>query len=141
MLALATVGCSGQAHDRYELPGSEISQYGTAYISAVVASAPDGDLKQGAGEYVVVRTNWSQRTDLGGWSVEDAEENRLQLGIGTQVDPGNEIHVHPACGETTPSAVFNCLDREVLDDDGDVLRLLDSGGAEVATFAYGSKSQ
>ncbi len=137
-VALAAVGCGGSSPaGTYELPAEQAEQYDTAYLAAVVAATDGDDLEEGAGEHVVVANNWDHRTDMGGWWIEDADGNRLPLGIGRQIDPNAELRVHTSCGEDTDEAVFACLDVEVLDDDGDVLRLLDSAGSEVARFAYG----
>lgn len=140
-LLLFAVGCTGQPTGPYELPSEEASEYATAYLAVVVAD-PEGDgLERGAGEHVVLRNNWDHRADLGGWSVEDADGNRMNLGIGRQLDPDAELRVHTSCGEDTDEAVFACLDTEMLDDDGDVLRLLDAAGSEVARFAYGNAAE
>jgi hypothetical protein len=84
----------------------------------------------------VIANNADIRIDMGGWALEDAQGNRLPLGIGRQIDVGTELHVHSSCGEDTDEAVFACVDAEVLDDDGDVVRLLDSAAGEVAVLAY-----
>lgn len=135
---LAATVCGGPAAGRYELPSSQSGQYQTAYVAVVVASTVGHDLAPGAGEHVIVRSNWDLRTDMGGWTVEDADGNRLRLGIGRQLEPETDLRVHASCGEDSDEAVFACLDQEVLDDTGDVVRLLDAGGSEVARFAYGA---
>ena len=140
-LALVVAACGGSGPaEPYELPASEAERYDTAFIAVVVADVEGDDLAPDAGEHVVIRTNWDHRTDMGGWAVEDADGNRLPLGIGRQLDPGTELALHTGCGQTTDTAVFACLDTEVWDDDGDVARLLDAGGTEVARFAYGSEA-
>lgn len=143
VLAAAAVlaACGGSPSSSPEgihrLPASEVDDYETAYIAEVVAVADGGDLAEGAGEHVIVRNNWDLRADLGGWWIEDADANRLRLGVGRQVEAQGELRVHTACGENTEEAVFACLDEPVLGDDGDVLILRDSAGGEVMRFAYG----
>lgn len=140
LAALLLGGCSGSAADGFSLPDSEAEQYPTAYL-ARVDPAPEGDdLVKGGGEFVVIEQNADIRVDMGGWYVEDADGNRLNLGIGRQIDPGAELRVYSSCGESTEEAVFACVDSEVLDDDGDVLTLRDSAGGEVARFAYGDRA-
>lgn len=134
------VACGGGTSP-YELPPEEASRYPTVFIAEVVADPPGDDLESGAGEHVVLRTNWDARTDVGGWTVADADGNRLPLGIGRQIDPGTALRVHTSCGEDTEHAVFTCLDTEVLDDEGDVVTLHDSAGTEVARFPYGTERE
>lgn len=120
----------------YRLPSSEIDERTTAYIAEVVAAPPGDDLAPGAGEHVVIRNNAGIRIDMGGWVIEDGDGDRLPLGIGRQIDVGAELRVHPGPGETGDDAVFAGLDAELLDDDGDVVRLLDAAGSEVMSFRY-----
>jgi hypothetical protein len=133
---LLVAGCGGPS-GVYDLDVAAVDQLPSAYIATVVADPEGDDLTPGAGEHVVLRNTLDIRNDLGGWWVEDADGNRLQVGIGTQIDPGEELRVHTACGEDTAEAVFNCLETEVLGDDGDVLVLRDAAGTEVHRFAYG----
>ncbi|MFA9446073.1 lamin tail domain-containing protein [Egicoccus sp. AB-alg6-2] len=140
--AMVAAACSGGgASGTFDLPDADTARTGSAYIARVVADAEGDDLAEGAGEHVVLRHDLDIRNDLGGWWLEDAQGNRLNVGIGTQIDPGAELRVHTACGENSDEAVFNCLDTEVLDDDGDVLVLRDAAGAEVHRFAYGDAAE
>ncbi len=139
IIAVLATGCSAGAEPgTFTLPGGQVGEHATAYIATVVADPAGDDLEPGAGEHVVIRSNFDHRTDMGGWAIEDADGNRLPLGIGRQLDPDAELRVYSSCGEDTDAAVFACLDEPVLDDDGDVVRLLDSGGNEVMRFAYGA---
>lgn len=139
VLLTVLVGC-GADEDPFTLPAEQAEEYATAYL-ARVEPAPEGDdLAEGAGEYVLIANNADIRVDMGGWYVEDAEGNRLNLGIGRQIDVGKELKVHSSCGESTDEAVFACVESEVLDDTGDILTLRDSAGGEVAVFAYGDRA-
>ncbi len=140
MLVLLAVlwGCGGSDGEiRHDRPADDAAAYPTAYIAAVVAAVDGDDLAVDGGEHVVVASNFDQRTDMGGWALEDADGTRLPLGIGRQLDPGGELRIHTGCGTETDDAVFACLDTEVLDDGGDTVRLLDAAGAEVDAFRYG----
>lgn len=53
---------------------------------------------------------------------------RIDMG-GRQIDAGTTLRVHSSCGTDTGAAVFACQEAEVLDDAGDVIRLLDDAGA------------
>jgi hypothetical protein len=123
-------GCGGPSVV-YDLDVEAVDQLPSAYIATVVADPEGDDLAPGACELVVLRNTLDIRNDLGGWWVEDADGNRLQVGIGTQIDPGERLRVHTACGEDAAEAVFNCLETEVLGDDGDVLVLRGHRGAQV----------
>lgn len=128
-------GC-GEEQDPLTLPDDQAEQYATAYLLRV-EPAPDGDdLTDGGGEYVVIANNADIRVDMGGWYIDDAAGNRLNLGIGRQIDVGAELRVYSSCGESTEQAVFACVGAEVLDDQGDVLTLRDSAGTEVAELRY-----
>jgi hypothetical protein len=137
VVLLMALGCAGQSETRYVLDPDQAAQYPTAYIAEVVAAAEGGDLVADGGEHVVIRSNFELRTDLGGWVVQTGEGHRLPLGVGRQLDPGEELRVHPACGSDTDRAVFACLETAVLPDDGGTVILLDAAGTEVARFAYG----
>lgn len=140
VLVASSVGC-GAEQDPFALPEEEAEQYATAYL-ARVEPAPEGeDLAEGGGEYVVVANNADIRVDMGGWYIDDAAGNRLDLGIGRQIDVGAELRVHSSCGESTDDAVFACAGVEVLDDQGDVLTLRDSAGTEVAELRYDDGSE
>jgi hypothetical protein len=101
----------------------------SAYIATVVADPEGDDLAPGAGEHVVLRNSLDVRNDLGGGG--------LRMGTATDCRSASGTRVHTACGEDTAEAVFNCLETEVLGDDGDVLVLRDAAGTEVHRFAYG----
>lgn len=132
---ITLAGCGGD-DDPLALPDEQAEQYATAYL-ARAEPAPDGDdLVDGGGEYVVIANNADIRVDMGGWWIDDTAGNRLNLGIGRQIDVGAELKVYSSCGESTDEAVFACAGVEVLDDDGDVLTLRDSAGTEVAELRY-----
>ncbi|MGH3441959.1 MAG: lamin tail domain-containing protein [Nitriliruptorales bacterium] len=120
----------------HTLPADEAAQYLTAYIAVVVADPPGDDLEPGGGEHVVVRNNWDHRADLGGWAIEDRDGNRLPIPFSVQIDPDAELRFFTGNGEDTDADFFAGLDHEVLDDDGDTLRLLDSSDKEVAAMTY-----
>jgi micrococcal nuclease len=136
LVAVAVVaGCTSATPGVFE--PEAVDEGATAYIARVVADPEGDDLAEGAGEHVVISHDLEIRNDLGGWWIENADGQRLNLGIGTQIDPGESLQVHTGCGEPDGTAVFNCLDEEVLGDAGDVLVLRDAAGAEVDRFAYG----
>lgn len=142
-LSLLLIGSCSSSSDALVLPESEAEaeQYPTAYLSRVEPAAEGDDLAEGAGEFVVIEQNADIRVDMGGWWIDDADGNRLSLGIGRQIDVGAELRVYSSCGESSEEAVFACVGSEVLDDTGDVLTLRDSAGGEVAVFAYGDKAE
>ena len=141
-LALAAVvaGCSTNTAG-VTLPDDQAAQYPTAYISEVEPAPEGDDLAKGAGEFVVIEQNADIRVDMGGWYIDDADGNRLNLGIGRQIDVGAKLRVYSSCGRSTDEVVFACAGAEVLDDNGDDLVLRDSAGGEVARFAYGEAAE
>ena len=139
LLVLAGCGDDGPPAGTFRLSASEAEGYATAYIAEVVADPPGDDLAPGAGEHVVIRNNAEIRIDLGGWTIEDGDGDRLPLGIGRQIDVGAELRVHTGTGDDDDQAVFAGLDDEALDDDRGVVRLLDSAGMEVMRMVYGDR--
>lgn len=137
LVVFVALGACGAEQDPFTLPDDEAEQYDTAYLAAVEPAPEGDDLVEGAGEYVLIANNADIRVDMGGWYVEDRAGNRLNLGIGRQIDVGEELRVHSGCGESTDEAVFACVESEVLDDDGDVLTLRDAAGDDVAVLPYG----
>ena len=139
---VVVAGCGdGAGPGTFTLPGDQVKEHDTSYIATVVADPAGDDLAEGVGEHLVIRSNFDHRTDMGGWDVEDSDGNRLPLGIGRQLDAGAELRVYSSCGEGTDEAVYACLDEPVLDDDGDIVKLVDSGGTEVMRFAYGTEAE
>ena len=88
--AVVLAACSSSGADGLSLPESEAEEYPTAYLSRVEPAPEGDDLAEGAGEYVVIEQNADIRVDMGGWYIEDANGNRLNLGIGSQIDVGAE---------------------------------------------------
>lgn len=119
----------------YRIADDEAEQHETAYVAAVVADPPGDDLAEGAGEHVVIANNADIRIDMGGWWL-DVGSQRLDLGIGRQIDPGAELRVHPGPGTTDDDAVFLDLGAEVLHDERGVVVLRDAAGDAVARFRY-----
>ena len=144
LLAAGVVaGCNAEASGQEEilLPETAAKQYTDAYMARVVPASGEDDLAKGAGEFVVLVNPADFPTAVGGWYIEDADGNRLNLGIGRQIKEGGELLVYSSCGESTDEAVFACAEREVLGDEGDVLTLRDSAGSDAAEFAYGDKAK
>jgi len=144
---LVLTGCGGdepeaapQRPASFAVDPAQADVYATAYLAEAVPVGSDTGAATGeatAGEHVVIANNADIRIDMGGWYVEDADSNRLSLGIGRQIDVGTTLRVYTACGTSTEEAVFACADvRDVLGDDGDVLTLRDSAGSEVAQLRY-----
>lgn len=106
--AVVLAGCSSTDADGLSLPESEAEQYPTAYLSRVEPAPEGDDLAEGAGEFLVIEQNADIRLDMGGWFIEDADGNQLNLGIGRQIDPGAELRVFTSCGDSTNEAVFAC---------------------------------
>lgn len=117
-------------------PG-EVDRYDTAYIAAVVADPAGPDVVAGAGEHVVLASNFELETDLGGWAITDDDGNRLALPPSTKLPTGQRLRVYVASGTDSDEAVYAGLGGEVLEDDGDTLVLRDAGGNEVARLTYG----
>jgi hypothetical protein len=87
-------------------------------------------------EYVELRNTGGTAIDLGGWILRDKNDNDQQylFAEGTQLAAGATLQVytepgHPYTFNSRASIWNNC---------GDAIELLDSTGAVVATYAYGT---
>lgn len=135
---LATAACGDDADPappagdgRRVVPAAQAEEYPTAYLAEAHV--------RGAEERVVIANNADIRIDMGGWWIEDADGNRLPLGIGRQIDVGATLEVRAACGTSTEQVVYACAETDdVLGDEADVLTLRDSAGKEVAELSYRS---
>lgn len=145
LAAVVLAGCGNGADPpdpvRRELPAARVSEYGTAYISAVVPAGTDTRPEH----LVVSNRHDTLRADLGGWAVVDGDGNRIPIPPSTQLEAGRRLIVYPGSGPAGPSpagtpdvaTITGGLEGDVLDDGGEVVRLLDAGGNEVARFDYG----
>ena len=101
LLATTAVAGCGAEQDPFVLPEDEAEQYATAYLLRVEPAPSGDDLVDGGGEYVVIANNADIRVDMGGWYIDDAAGNRLNLGIGRQI----RASPHPTSfGRAHPSA-------------------------------------
>lgn len=90
----------------------------------VVADVPGSDLTPEVGEHVVL-TNTSGRTiDVSGYVLQDAVINRLTVGDGYSLAPGEQLRVYTGPGTNTRDRYYNDLGRNVLNNNGDSVAVL-----------------
>lgn len=90
----------------------------------VVADVPGDDLVPEVGEHVVL-TNTSGRTiDVSGYVLQDAVINRLTVGDGYAIAPGEQLRVYTGPGTNTEDRYYNDLGRNVLNNNGDSVAVL-----------------
>lgn len=111
-------------------------------ISAVAADPQGDDVQYGTGEYVELHYNGSVdgagpvQAPVGGWYIEDAAGNRLDVGDGYVIDSGRDIRVYTGAGDNTAERYYNGLSAPVLNNDGDDLWLYNADGDLVDTHNY-----
>lgn len=110
----------------------EVDRSGEPSIASVVSDPPGDDLRPGAGEHVVIANDTTIRADLGGWFL-DIDGVQVQLGIGTQIDAGTELRVHPGPGSSDAGAVFADIGQAPLRR-GALVVLRDLAGDEVDRY-------
>ncbi len=106
-------------------------------VTDVVANPRGGDLKHEDGEYVEL-TNTSTHTiiDVSGYLLHDTVINRLIVGDGYVLDPGESLRVYTGPGTNTKDRYYNDLGRKVLDNDGDSIAVYDQQLRLLDLFAY-----
>lgn len=100
--------------------------------------------KGGLAESVTIRNSGSRSVDLAGAGLRDRSGARLRFARGTKLRGRRSLRVVTACttGGSRPlrrgSTLFACRRKELWDDAGDVVKLVDSRGTVVAQRGYGT---
>lgn len=132
-VCLALAGCDrGPGPEEtglYELPDGQVRQYDTAYIAAVQVPTDDAD------GHILLRNNWDNTADLGGWALVGRNNRTIPLPPSTFIQPNGELRVHLAEGDSDEDDLYVGAEEEVLP--WDRLRLVDAAGETVARFSYG----
>lgn len=132
-LSLALAGCgrgeSAEETGLYEIADGEANGYDTAFIAAVQVPTEEED------GYILLRNNWDNQADLGGWAIEGRRGRVFPLPPSTFMEPEGELRIHLTAGDSDSDDLYMETDEEILP--WDRLRLVDAAGDEVARFTYG----
>jgi endonuclease YncB( thermonuclease family) len=104
---------------------------------AEVDANPDGDdLRQGAGESVLIEGRPGQ--SLAGWTLRDiSATHRFRFGEESALDESGQLRVYTSCGDRRAGAEFWCRKGSaVWNNTGDTAYLLDPDGSFVAWLDY-----
>jgi glycerophosphoryl diester phosphodiesterase len=109
-------------------------------ISGVLANPPGDDLQPETGEHVMLANPTNRPVYLGGYYLHDAVINRLVVGRGYLLLPGEELRVYTGPGsnrrDPRDARYYNDFGRAVLNNGGDSLALFTRTGALVDIFGY-----
>ena len=101
-------------------------------VADVMANPPGSDIQPENGEYVLLENTGQRTVDVSGYLLQDAVINRLVVGEGYVLAPGETLRVYTGPGTDTEDRFYNGLNRNVLNNTGDSvavftpeLRLLD----------------
>ena len=108
----------------------------TVAITEVVGNAPGNDVAHGAGEYVTITNISDAAVDVSDWYLRDNAYNRLDIGNGYVLDPGEILQVHSGPGEDTASRYFNDRTSSILNNGGDTVILYTPDDTVEDVFTY-----
>lgn len=105
------------------LPSSDV------VISSIHFNVSGGDAQPENGEYVLLRNRGDDLIEVGGWFLRDQAGNRLAIGEGYAIEPGDALRVYTGPGTNRPGRFYNGHERSVLNNSGgDAVALHRSGG-------------
>ncbi|MFD1716935.1 glycerophosphodiester phosphodiesterase family protein [Georgenia deserti] len=107
-------------------------------VAEVVADVPGADLQPETGEHVVLTNTADRAIDVSGYLLQDAALNRLVVGDGYVLEPGEELRVYTGPGTNSDDAYYNDHGANVLNNGGDSIAVLRPDPARVLLdlFAY-----
>lgn len=103
-------------------------------ISDALNDAPGSDVTPENGEYVVVENTGQRTVDVSGYLIRDAANNKLQIGDGYVLEPGQKLRVYSGPGTNSDEA-FYVDGPGVLNNGGDSLALWDAKGKLTDLFS------
>ncbi len=86
-----------------------------------------------AAERVVLHNNLTVESDLGMWSVRDADGDRVPIPPDVKIPAGKNLTVYTGAGTSTSTTLYAGLGKPVLEP-GERVWLLDSGGNVVSCY-------
>lgn len=96
-------------------------------ISDAVNDVPGSDTVAENGEHVILENTGNRTVDVSGYLIRDAANNKLQIGEGYKLAPGQKLRVYSGPGTNSDEA-FYVDGPGVLNNGGDSLALWDSKG-------------
>jgi len=103
-------------------------------ISGAVNDVPGNDTVPENGEHVILENTGSRTIDVSGYLIRDAANNKLQIGEGYELAPGQKLRVYSGPGTNSDEA-FYVDGSGVLNNGGDSLALWDAKGKLTDLFS------
>lgn len=105
-------------------------------IVTVEANVPGSDIQYRFGEHVVLRNTSDETIDVSGYMLQDAVINRLVIGDGYTIAPGETLRVYTASGPNAEDAYYVGGTDNVLNNNGDSVAVLTPEFELVDLYAY-----
>lgn len=105
-------------------------------VTDVVANPSGSDLQPENGEYVELTNTAGHAIDVSGYLLQDAVVNRLVVGDGYVLEPGESLRVYTGPGTDTQDRYYNDLGRNVLNNNGDSIAVLTPELRLLDLYAY-----
>lgn len=103
-------------------------------ISDAINDVPGSDVTPENGEHVILENTGHRTIDVSGYLIRDAANNKLQVGDGYVLKPGEKLRVYPGPGTNSDDA-FYLGGAAILNNGGDSLALWDAKGKLVDLFS------
>ncbi len=106
---------------------------GSVDIADYVYNPPGRDDEDPNGEWVSLRNDGNESTDMSGWILRDeSTQNRYRFPSGFILDIGREVRVVSGCGDDNRGQLHWCAGAPVWSNGGDTVILQDANGTVVA---------
>lgn len=105
-------------------------------VSDVLGDAPGNDLTYNNGEYVELTNTTAEPVDVTGWYLLDAVANKLVVGPGYVIEPGETLRVYTGPGDNTENRYYNDRGSNVLNNNGDSVALFTTERDLLSLYAY-----
>lgn len=101
-------------------------------VTQINANVPGDDIQPEDGEHVVLTNTSDRPVQVGGYVIQDAAINRLEVGPGYVLRPGGELRVYTASGTNVKDQrYYNEFDRPILNNGGESIAVFTRQGTLV----------
>lgn len=105
-------------------------------VIGVVAAVDRSDVKEGGGEYVTLANTSDDPIDISGYYIRNSAGQRLHIGTGNTIAPGDQFRVYTAAGIDSHDRYYNGEVVNTLNNSGDTLAVYNPEDDCVSMFSY-----